>query len=237
MELTGSDVTVVDSDDIDLGASTATNLDVTAGGAVTDSGPLNVTGTASVDADTNAITLDETTNDFGTVELTGSDVTVVDSDDIDLGASTATNLDVTAGGAVTDSGPLNVTGTASVDAGTNAITLDETTNDFGTVELTGSDVTVVDSDDIDLGASTATNLDVTAGGAVTDSGTLNVTGTASVDAGTNAITLDETTNDFGTVALTGSDVTVVDSDDIDLGASTATNLDVTAGGAVTDSGH
>ncbi len=237
VELTGSDVTVVDSDDIDLGASAATTLTVTAGGAVTNSGALNVTGTASVDAGTNAITLDETTNDFGTVELTGSDVTVVDSDDIDLGASTATNLDVTAGGAVTDSGTLNVTGTASVDAGTNAITLDETTNDFGTVELTGSDVTVVDSDDIDLGASTATNLDVTAGGAVTDSGTLNVTGTASVDADTNAITLDETTNDFGTVELTGSDVTVVDSDDIDLGASTVTgDLEVMAGGDVTDSG-
>ncbi len=311
VELTGSDVTVVDSDDIDLGASTATNLDVTAGGAVTDSGTLNVTGTASVDARTNAITLDETTNDFGTVELTGSDVTVVDSDDIDLGASTVTgDLEVMAGGDVTDSGVVMVTGMAQFtvpDAGNitldsvtsnyagnvtfssggtlnnvaivdnsdfgiqdglnvtgnlnitarsadltqygeiiiggtlNAagrdITLDNASNDFTTVQLMGRDVTVVDSDAVDLGASTVSrNLNVTAGGAVTDSGPLNVTGTASVDAGTNAITLDETTNDFGTVELTGSDVTVVDSDDIDLGASTATNLDVTAGGAVTNSG-
>ncbi len=81
-----------------------------------------------------------------------------------------------------------------------AITLDEANNDFTTVELMGRDVTMMDRNGIDLGTSTVSgNLSVTAGGAVTDSGTLNVTGTASVDADTNAITLDETTNDFGMV--------------------------------------
>ena len=240
LELRGNDVTVVDSDGIVLGTSTvASNLSVTAGGAVTDSGTLNVMGTTNVNAGANAITLDDAGNDFNTVLLTGSDVTVVDSDDIDLGASMVSgNLDVTAGGAVTNSGALAVTGTASIDASTNDITLGNMSNNFGTLEVTGSDVTVVDSNGIVLGTSTVTgNLDVTAGGAVTDSGTLNVMGTTNVNAGVNAITLDDAGNDFNTVLLTGSDVTVVDSDDIDLGASMVSgNLDVTAGGDITDSG-
>ena len=73
---------------------------------------------------------------------------------------------------MTDSGALTVTGTANISAnsGMSAITLDEGSNDFSTVELNGSNVTVVDSDDIDLGTSAVGgNLSVRAGGDVTDS--------------------------------------------------------------------
>ena len=131
------------------------------------------------------ITLDDTDNDFSTVRLSGRDVVLADSDGIDLGTSTVRNLNIMAGGAVTDSGALTVTGTANISAnsGMSAITLDEGSNDFGTVELSGSNVTVVDSDAIALGISTVTNLNIMAGGAVTDSGALTVTGTANHQCG------------------------------------------------------
>ena len=239
----GKNVTLVDADALDLGVSTITgNFDVTAGGAITDSGALAVTGTTTLSAGADDITLDSAPNNFSTVSITsGKNVTLVDATALDLGVSTVMgNLDVTAGGAITDSGALAVTGTTLLSAGANDITLDTATNNFSTVAISsGKNVSLVDSNALDLGASTISgNLDVTAGGAITDSGALAVTGKATLSAGANDITLDTATNNFGTVVISsGKNVTLVDANTIDLGASTVSGtLDVTAGGAITDSG-
>ncbi|MDZ7686788.1 MAG: hypothetical protein U5O39_18980 [Gammaproteobacteria bacterium] len=109
------------------------------------------------------------------------------------------------GGSLTDTGgDLAVTGTSTLTVtGTDVITLDVTTNDLNTVLVTaGRDVTLVDTDDITLGASTigglldvdAAGIDVAGavgagsahfdatGGNLTDStGSLSVTGTSTDD--------------------------------------------------------
>src|SRR5258708_37931503 len=90
--------------------------------------------------------------------------------------------------------------------------------------VSGNNVALVDTNAIDLGASTVPgNLSVTAGGAITDSGTLAITGTTTLAAGSgNNITLDSGANNFiGAVSIvSGNNVTLVDTNAIDLGTST-----------------
>ncbi|MBI4970525.1 MAG: hypothetical protein HZC17_01610, partial [Candidatus Omnitrophica bacterium] len=241
----GNNVTLVDTNALDLGGSTVSGtLLVTTGGAITDSGAVVVTGTATFAAGaTNDITLDTATNNFSTVVITsGKNVTLVDTNALDLGASTVSGtLGVTANGAITDSGVLLVTGTATFAAGcANNIVLDSA-NDFSTVVITsGNNVTINDINALDLGAcSVCGDLGVTTAGVITDSGAVVVTGTATFVAGAlNNITLDFATNNFATVAITSANnVTLVDTNALDLGGSTVSGtLSVTTGGAITDSG-
>ncbi len=159
------DFTLNDSNGLTIGTSTLTgNLTINANGSIADNGIITVSGASSV-AVFNAnlsgangdVSLDTVGNDFNIINVTAANVTIRDSNAVSLGESNVTgDLNVTAGGAVTDSGALNVTGTASINAnsGMSAITLDNSGNDFNTVELTGSDVVVTDRNGIDLGAST-----------------------------------------------------------------------------------
>ncbi|WP_428390048.1 filamentous hemagglutinin N-terminal domain-containing protein [Mucisphaera sp.] len=232
-------VTLVDVDGIILGATTATTLNVTAGGAISDSGTLAVSGVSTLDDTTDtSIILDDAANNFGTVAADSGIVTLVDVDGIILGATTATTLNVTAGGAISDSGTLAVSGVSTLDdTSDTSIILDDAANNFGTVAADSGTVTLVDTDGIILGATTATTLNVTAGGAISDSGTLAVSGVSTLDDTTDtSIILDDAANNFGTVAADSGTVTLVDVDGIILGATTATTLNVTAGGAISDSG-
>ncbi|MBT5471947.1 MAG: hypothetical protein HOK41_15205, partial [Nitrospina sp.] len=169
-----------------------------------------------------------------------ANVTIVDSDAVDLAALTLTgDLTVTAGGNISDSGTLVVPGTTTLVAGTNTAILDDAANNFGTVAVTSaSTATLVDVGAIDIGASNVTTLNVTAGGNISDSGTIIASGTTTLVAGANTAILDEVANNFGTVAVTSATTaTLVDVDAIDLGASSVTTLNVTAAGAITDSGN
>jgi hypothetical protein len=234
----------VDTNTIDLAASTVSgNLIVTAGGDITDSGALNVTGTTTVNAPGNNIILDEATNNFGAVTVTsGNNVVFRDVNAIDLGASTILGtLNVTAGGVITDSGVLNVAGVMTVDAGAgNNITLNEAGNDFNTIRVTsGNNVVLLDTNTIDLGASLVFgNLDVTsAGGDITDSGPLRVSGTSSFSVlNTNSIIIDSAGNTLtGPINLPAAfaNLTITDTSAIDLPAVDLTgSLYIASGGAV-----
>jgi filamentous hemagglutinin family protein len=242
----GGDATFTSSSAVDLAASTVGGaLDVTATtGNITDSGAVSVGGdaifiTSAADAD---ITLD-TTSVTGSVGLNtngaGGDATFTSSSAVDLAASTIGGaLNVTAGGAITDSGTLAVTGNTTLNAGANNITLDDAGNTFGTLALAGNDVSIAENAATDLGASTVSGaLSIASQGAITDSGTLAVTGNTTLNAGTNNITLDDAGNTFGTLALTGNDVSITENAATDLGASTVTGaLSITSQGAITDSG-
>jgi trimeric autotransporter adhesin len=242
----GKDVTLRDVGPLALGASTVSGaLNVTTGGDLTQSGALAVTDTATLAAGAgNDITLSNAANNFSTVAITsGSDVTLVDSGALALGASTVSGaLNVTTGDALTQSGALAVTDTATLAAGAdNDITLSNAANNFSTVVITsGNNVTLRDVGPLALGASTVSGaLNVTTGGDLTQSGALAVTDTATLAAGAgNDITLSNAANNFSTVAITsGSDVTLVDSGALALGASTVSGaLNVTTGGALTQSG-
>ncbi|MFH0985930.1 MAG: hypothetical protein V1882_10430, partial [Candidatus Omnitrophota bacterium] len=108
------------------------------------------------------------------------------------------NLILQSGGVITQTAALTITGLTTITAGSNHVTLDHASNDFtGALSIiSGNNVLLQDMNAIDLGASTVSGtLGVTANGAITDSGNLAVTGTATLAAGAaNDITLDNNNN-------------------------------------------
>mgnify|MGYP000648686842 CR=1 FL=1 len=245
----GGSVTLRDATAVRLGASTLTgNLSVTSGGDVTQDGPLAIAKTATFAAGANNITLDDADNDFGALAVTSAaNVTVNDKNALILGASSVTNaLAVTTNGAITQSGPLAIGGTATLSAGAaNDIVLLNAANDFSSVGVgSGRNVALRDANAVDLALATISGtLGVTADGDITDSGALDVAGKATLKAGPlNDITLDETNNNLGEVAVVSAlNVVLVNSDALILAASTISGtLDVTLGagasGGITQSG-
>ncbi|MFA4854449.1 MAG: hypothetical protein WC616_03765 [Candidatus Omnitrophota bacterium] len=241
----GRNVTLNDINALILGASTISGtLGVTTNGAITQSGALAVAGVATLAVGAgNDIILTDPANDFSTVAITnGNNVSLRDANALILGASTVSGtLDVTTNGAITQSGVLAVTGTATLAAGsTNNITLNTAGNNFSTVVITsGNNVSLRDANALILGASTISGtLGVTTNGAITQSGVLAVTGATTLAAGAgNDITLN-LANDFSTVGITsGRNVTLNDINALILGASTVSGiLDVTTSGSITQSG-
>ena len=239
----GNNVTLNDTNALVLGASTiGGNLSVTATQSVTQSGALSVTGTTTVA--TNAaknIDLSKASNNFSTVEITSANnVSLRDANAIDLGASTVSGtLSVTAGEAITDSGALSVTNTATFGTAADKNIALDNANNFSTVVVTqAKDVTLNDTNAIVLGGSSIGNdLTVTAGGAISDSGASTIGGAATFTASGKNIVLDDV-HDFATVAIgAGNNVTLNDTNAIVLGASTiAGTLNVTAAGNITSSG-
>ena len=256
--VSGNNVILRDADALDLAASTISgNLDVATGGAITQSGAVSVAGTSSFNAAANPITLGNAANDFvGAVTLTNSganDVVLSDANGLILGASTVGSgvLTVTAVG-ITQIGPITQAagaGAVTFNGGAGAITLNDVANDFtGPVSLNNSganDVALNDVNALILGASTLGSgaLTVNAVG-ITQSGPIVQAagaGAATFNGAAGVIDLSNAANDFtGPVSLNNSgvnDATVVDSNAIDLGASTVGgNLLVTAHGSITESG-
>src|SRR5690606_23005949 len=119
----------------------------------------------------------------------------VDAGSLDLASSLAVSGDlslaVQAGG-IAQSQAFSVGGQTSLDAGTDAITMTNASNDFGgAVSLAGGTVSIRDVNALDLGTSTVTgNLVAYSGGAITQSGALSIGGTTALDAGAGDITLD-----------------------------------------------
>src|SRR5262249_13945745 len=138
---------------------------------------------------------------------------------------------------ITDSGNVVVAGLTTLSAGAaNNITLDSAGNNFSTVSVvSGNNVTIVDSNALDLGASTIGNtLTVTTGGALTQSGAILETTLAITIGG--PVTCTNAANDFATLAAqvsgAGNAFQFVDVDGVSLGTVGAVS-GVTAAGNVT----
>src|SRR5690606_13438200 len=125
------------------------------------------------------------------------------------------------GGVIEQSGALSVGGTTELDAGSGDITLANAGNDFGgAVDITGGAVAITDSNALSLGTVSASRLAATShgslglgnstitgalvahsnGGAIGQSGALQVGGTTGLDAGTGDSTLANAGNDFAGAA-------------------------------------
>ncbi len=108
--------------------------------------------------------------------------------------SSAGNLNVTAGGTITQSAALTVGGTTSLNAGAHAITLTQTGNSFtGSVALTttgSNSASLTNSLATTLAASSiGRNLMLTSVGAISQTGSLSVGNRSTFNAGANAISL------------------------------------------------
>jgi filamentous hemagglutinin family protein len=214
-------------------------------------GAVNLTGGVTQITDANALTLGTLSTGNLTANSTGA---------LNLGQGTVTGtLGAASGnGDVTQSGGLTVTGTSTVNAGTGAVTLTQATNDFqGAVSVTGGAAQLTDANALTVGG-TASSLTAvsgstltfstgnyatlagTAGGNITQTGTLTVPGTATLTANRNpiSIALDQPANNFGSIQLAaaggGSVATasLADADDLTVGGAAGT-LNATAAGALT----
>ena len=251
-------VTINDSNAFDLKAlTTSGDLTVIAGGAVTDSGALIIPGTATISASGQDVTLDDSSNNFGTLAITGANVAIIDTNAIVLGTSTVSGtyaVTATAGGDITDSGVLAITGAATFTAANSqSIYLDSANTFSSTVAFSSggtlADVTINDSNDFDFAAlALSGNLITTSmGGSITDSGALAISGTSlfTTNASNKNITLDTINNAFaGAVTLsttgsTGNATVDGGTTQLDIAASTVGgNLTLTSSNAtgITDSG-
>ncbi|MFP4156100.1 MAG: MBG domain-containing protein, partial [Opitutales bacterium] len=201
------------ADDVDL-ATVPVTLNG-AGGITQPGGGLTGTGDLTLWTSGAAINLDDAGNSLGAIDVTGTptDVTIVEADAITQQA----------GGWSLDTVPVDL------DAGSNAITLTDTANEFGTLTLVGSDADLYENAATDLGASTLDTLDLTSTGAVTTSGTVAVSGEATLrtnnDAGAGITIADASTfgrinalaleSDDGTLAA--GDISLTFGDSLTLG--------------------
>lgn len=246
LSMTADHATVVIANGVNLGATTLTGaLDLTVTGTtsnVTDSGKIVVGDTVTIDATGDNITLDSVGNSFGTLLLTGATVTIVEAGATDLGTSSvSTNLVVTSSGSITDSGVLTV-GAANLTSNGGSIDLNQATSGFtGTLTLKGADITVTDATGAtDLGTVTASGaFTLTTGDNVSQSGTGQITvgGLMTITTSSDTVTLNTTANNFGSVAISGSNVQFKENSDTVLSTTTASGfLTVVTTGAITDSG-
>ncbi len=220
---------------IDIGALSLT------GNTTFDSGngAASIINIGAVTGFTNHLTLNSGTN-------TAADVTVAS-------ISNLGNLVITAGGDIAQVGGFgnnfDVNGTSNLTVtGSDTITLTNGGNDFtGAITLnsgTGA-VSITDSTNTILAASTlGGTLTVNSAGTITDSGALAITGNSSfsttvanqsitLDTPTNALTGAVTFNTSGTGGVTLDNGTTA----VDLATSSVgQNLTITTGGAITDSG-
>jgi hypothetical protein len=143
------------SDTAITGSNTAGSLVLNSAGAITEVGTsLAVTGNANLSGTSINLgnNLGDTVN-FGSLTFSspGSVMISEDSSTTLSGTSTAGSLTLASVGAITQTGPLSVTGTSSIDAGTNAITLTNTANNFnGMLNIKGGTVKLTDANALEV---------------------------------------------------------------------------------------
>jgi filamentous hemagglutinin family protein len=271
-------LTVQSSGNLNLGqGSVGGNLVASSGGgAVSQAGVLNVTGTADIQAGAGSITLTQGSNAWGgALSLAGGTTQVTSSGSLTLGTLAVGALTVNAtgalglgqgtvggsltsnshGGAITQAGALDVSGAAQLTAGGAAITLNQAGNQWrNVVSLSGGNTQIRSAGALTLGTLATVGLDATSvgalnlgqgmvggnlnaisgGGAITQSGALQVTGSASFNAGAANITLGNTGNQFlGALSLTGNAVTLFNQPSLVLGTLSFNSLDATSNGSIT----
>jgi hypothetical protein len=160
-------LTLASAGALDLGTSTVGGslMAKSANGNITQEGSLSVTGTSQIFAGSGKIELNNSNNRLvRTVSASGAQVSLIDADPLILGTS-ATSGNLTVGGTgglnlgtatvggnlvansgngnVTQNGPLHVTGSTDITAGTGTVQLHNTGNIFqGGVTASGGDIAV-----------------------------------------------------------------------------------------------
>lgn len=204
--LTATNAALNDGTSVNLAASTLSGTLNIAAPGIAQSGALIVGGATTLSAGTSTIILNDNGNMLnGSVSVTAGDVTLNDNAALTFNTSNLSgNLNATAPG-VSQTGALTITGSITVNAGSNKITLGNVGNLlYGPVALTAGNATLVDGTTLTLGTSSLSgNLNLTAAG-IGQTGALTVNGTTTLDAGNSAITLADSSNAFTTLSVTGS---------------------------------
>ncbi|MBB6095557.1 filamentous hemagglutinin family protein [Povalibacter uvarum] len=227
--VTAAATTLTSAGTLELGALTASSLTANAGGAVTQTGALNVTGVTQFNATGQTVTLGQNNALSGGVGFDSGAVQLTTSGPVELRATTVTGtFNVNANGAITQSDAISASGatTLSAGAGTQNIILTEANSFSGGIGVTASDAQITNSGATELRASNVTNaLNVTSSGALSQTGIVSAGSTTLTSSG-NSVTLG---NNLSTGALTVTASTNIDQTG---GAINATGAaDFTAGNA------
>jgi hypothetical protein len=192
-----------------FGTTTLTGgLTTTSVGDITQTGAITTGAPSSITSTTGDITLTNPNNSFfGATALSGVDISVVAAGDLNA------LIAATGNAAATSSGNLTVSGTA-----TNLATNSGGTTSFGLTTLTG-------------GLTTTSVGDITQTGAITTGAPSSITST------TGDVTLTNPNNSFfGATSLSGVDVTVVASGDLNVLIAATGDAAATSTGNLTVSG-
>ncbi|MEY8875028.1 MAG: YDG domain-containing protein, partial [Leptothrix sp. (in: b-proteobacteria)] len=257
------------SGQIDLGETNLSGaLTITAGSArnvVNSAGNVVARGTTTINVGSGDVTLDRSTNDFNIVQLTAGNVTLADANAMRFGTSAVSGtLTASTVGPMASTGAVTVGGAASftaTDGGFGyadpSINLSNPANHFaGGVTLnvtgigdtaTGGAATLRDSGALSITSATvATDLNLTTGGALSQTGAITVPRQTVLTSGAaNNITLAHANNDFGNLQIvSGKDVTINDKTGVVFGnyqtnvfapSHVSGNLDLTAAGDISQS--
>jgi hypothetical protein len=240
LSISAASATVKDINALDLGTVTISgDLELTAGGALSDSGVLSVGGQTRLSAAAQSVNLDNANDFVGALAISAASAVVRDANALDLGTITLSgDLSATAGGAMSDSGVLSVGGQTRLSAAGQSVTLDSANDFAGALSISAASATVTHGKALGLGAITlSADLTLTTAGALSGNGVLSVGGQTRISANGQTVTLNSA-NDFGgALAISAASATVKDINALDLGTITLSgDLDLTAGGAVSDSG-
>jgi autotransporter-associated beta strand protein len=180
----------------------------------------------------------------GTVTFSGNSVSLGGKSDINLGGGIA-NGDLTvntsfASGDITQTGPLDVIGLTTLNAGTGDVVLTNSLNSFGTgpVSVIANGANLAAAGAIDLGTSAIqADMALFAAGAVTQSGILNVGDWLNIRS-YDTVTLTNAGNKVGALAIAADAATFVESGALTLGGVQIDDGDftLTVGGNLTQSG-
>ena len=234
-------ITFVDTNGFDITGLVGGVITLTGAGVITDTGTITGT-TLNITNTGGATTLNSAGNDINNLIISAGTqtVTFVDVDDVNLGGVAAGTLNLTTGSAITDSAATIVTNLNITNTSASTI-LDFATNDVDNFNISaaGQAVTFRDANGINLAGITAGSLALQAGGAITDSLATVVSGTTSITAGTNAVTLDIVTNNFNDVTIVSAGATRIDDmNAVTLNASTMSGaLTVNANSGITVAGN
>ncbi|MEM7363002.1 MAG: hypothetical protein AAF525_03200 [Pseudomonadota bacterium] len=242
LTLVGGDVDVEVANDIILaGVDVSGSLTLTAGSNVTDvaNANLDVLGLATLIAVTGDITLGDNPGDivnFGTVDLAGAGVSLIEDSSLQVAGATADTLTLRSDDDILQSADavITVTDLASLQANGDVV-LDNGLNTFNRLEVEGADVQLTDATASVLTGIDAETFLLSTVGDVSDSGSVVVTGATEFVAGGD-ITLDSIGNLFGSLNLIGSDVLIQSSGTIILDDVTAESLRVQSDSSIVDTG-
>jgi hypothetical protein len=186
------------------------------------------------------------TNRFGSLSLTGSDVTVNEIGGTQLDFVQAKSLDVVSDGIVEDGLNAEIT----VDDDLTILALGDVTFgdqlgesiEFGVINITGDNITIVESDDSSLGFITGESFDLQTAGNISQVSTsiLDIKSDVILNAnsGNSNITLSQNNNAFGSISLRALDANIVENlgdNGTALGTVEVESLDLASSGAVTGS--
>lgn len=241
----GNSVSLGGKSDIILGGGIA-NGDLTvntsfASGDITQSGPLDVNGLTTLNAGTGNVVLTNSLNSFGTgpVSVIANGANLAAAGAIDLGTSAIqADMAVSATGAVTQSGPLNVGDWLNIRS-YNTVTLTNAGNKVGTLAIAADAATFVESGALTLGGVQIDDGDFTlsVGGNLTQSGQVQVVSpgaTTTITAAGFDVILPDLRNDLIRAVVTANNLVLADQNNVTLENSTlAGDLEVSAVATVT----